>query len=232
MATQDQIVALWGQSRTFRDWPQGVVPVPQPIQGTAFFPGGHGLLLDGTGKTPTTMVVGQDFNTMATYEKARQSGSEFDSSTTWRNIRIVFPQLGLALRECFFTNFYMGLREHGPETGRFPGARDPAFVQCCTRFFESQIEVIKPRLILTLGLAPLQAIAKEIFHLPAPKTLAACDGIYQGLPAAHGSVSLVALTHPSLYFANIRRRRYLGHQGLAAERAMIQQAESRSRSSL
>jgi uracil-DNA glycosylase family 4 len=170
------------------------------------------------------MIVGQDFNTAATYEIARQRGSEFKSSRTWRNIRTVFPKLGLSLRKCFFTNFYMGLRERGPETGRFPGARDRNFVQCCAQFFGRQMEVMRPQVIVTLGLAPLREIGRELFQLQTPKVLSECVDVYIGLAAAHGRVALVALTHPSLYFANVRRGRFLGHQGFDAEAAMIQQA--------
>jgi uracil-DNA glycosylase family 4 len=226
---QTKAEALWDEmSRTFRSYPNGVVPVPGPINGTAFFPGGLGLLLDEScephSDAAPVVVVGQDFNTVATYEIARQKGSEFDTSQTWRNMRTVFPQLGLSIRKCFFTNFYMGLRECGPETGPFPGARDRNFVLCCARFFERQIEVIRPQLIVTLGLAPLKAIGKEVFQLQTPNTLSECVDVYRNLSAAHGRVALVPLTHPSLYFANVRRRRFLGHQGLDAERAMVQQA--------
>jgi uracil-DNA glycosylase family 4 len=215
-------------SRTFRAYPRDVVPVPEPISRTAFFPGGLGLLLDESDEPQSealdVMVVGQDFNTLATYEGARDRGSEFHSSRTWGNIRTVFPKLGLPLRRCFFTNFYVGLRERGPETGPFPGARDRTFVQCCARFFERQMEVITPQLIVTLGFAPLKAIGKEIFQLQAPNTLSKCVDVYRDLSAAHGRVALVALTHPSLYFANVGRRRFQGLEGLDAERAMIQQA--------
>lgn len=214
--------------RTFLSYPKAVVPVPEPISGTAFFPGGLGLLLDEFDEPKSDaldiMVVGHDFNTVASYEIARQRGSEFNTSRTWRNIRTVFPQLGLSLHGCFFTNFYMGLRECGPETGPFPGARDRSFVRNCARFFERQVEVMRPQLIVTLGLAPLKAIRREVFQLATPNTLAECVDVYRGLPGGHGSVALVALTHPSLYFANVRRRRFLGHHGLEAERAMVQEA--------
>jgi uracil-DNA glycosylase family 4 len=224
-----KVEALWYEmSRAFRAYPEGVVRVPEPIMGTAFFPGGIGLLFDGSDEPQSdaanVMVVGNDFNTLAAYEIARQRGSEFDTSQTWRNIRTVFPHLGLSLRKCFFTNFYMGLRERGPETGRFPGARDRKFVQYCARFFERQMEVIRPQLIVTLGLAPLKAIGKEVFQLQTPNTLSECVDVYRDLSAAHGCVALVALTHPSLYFANVRRRRFLDRHGLDAERAMVQHA--------
>ena len=72
----------------------------------------------------------------------------------------------------------MGLREYGPETGPFPGARDSNFVQSCARFFERQIEVIRPQLIVTLGLAPLKAIRKKVFQLQAPNSLSECVDVY------------------------------------------------------
>jgi hypothetical protein len=62
------------------------------------------------------------------------------------------------LEVCVFANFFMGLREAGPETGRFPGA------------------------------------------------------------------TVVALTHPSRYNANVRRRRYRGLLGSDAEQSMIADA--------
>lgn len=217
---------LWDEmARTLPPYPKGVVPVPVPIRGTAFFPGGLGLWLDELGnaepETPEVMVVGQDFNTLASYEVARAKGSEIESSQTWRNIEKVFPKLGLSFRNCFCTNFYMGLRESGPETGTFPGARDPEFVQRSARFFERQLDVMRPKLIVTLGLAPLAAIGKHMFRIPTPSTLSNCVDVYRDLPAAHGSVALVALTHPSLYFANVGRRRFQGLEGIDAESAMV-----------
>jgi len=122
-------------ARTCLVYPPGVVGVPEPIARMASFPGGLGLTPDAT--QIDTMVVGQDFNSVKVYEQARREGMESSSrSATWRTIRSVFPRFGLTPEGCFFTNFYLGLREHGPETGRFPGARDQEFVRRCARFFE------------------------------------------------------------------------------------------------
>jgi hypothetical protein len=220
---------LWDEmSRSFPHYPTGVVPVPERIRGTAFFPGGLGLWIDELGKTepniPEVMVVGQDFNTLASYKIAFGKGSEVNSSQTWRNIETIFPKLGLSIRNCYFTNFYMGLRESGPETGLFPGARDPKFVQRSAHFFERQLEVMAPKLIVTLGMVPLAAVARHIFQIPIPKALSKCVDVYRDLPTVHGSTALVALTHPSLYFANVGRRRFQDLVGLDAERAMVQSA--------
>jgi len=102
--------------------------------------------------------------------------------------------------------------------------RDSNFVQRSAQFFMRQLEVMKPQLIVTLGLAPLAAIGKHVFHIPTPRTLSECMDVYTDLPVAHGGVALVALTHPSLYFANVGRRRFQGLMGLDAERAMIRSA--------
>ena len=111
-------------------YPPGVLAVPGPIARTAFFPGGLGLWLEADDTLQPFpkdfMVVGQDFNTLATYERARKCGSEVNSSATWRNLRTIFMKFNVSLTDCFFTNIYMGLRAVGPETGRFPGVRASA----------------------------------------------------------------------------------------------------------
>ena len=95
------------------------------------------------------------------------------------------PQTGLPLGRCFFTNFYMGLRETGPETGRFPGARDGEFVQRCARFFERQMEAIEPKLIVTLGMPALSAVARVFgcqFQGRYPNALMSSTGLSLSSP--------------------------------------------------
>ncbi|MGH9629211.1 MAG: hypothetical protein ACRD7E_12900, partial [Bryobacteraceae bacterium] len=121
------------------------------------------------------------------------------------------------------------LRAAGPETGRFPGARDREFVKRCVRFFERQMEVARPKVILTLRVEPLRALGQGVFGIPTPSTLAACDQIYPRSPMAHGRVSVVALTHPSLYYANVARRRFRSYTGTDAERAMLDAAKAATR---
>ena len=50
--------------------------------------------------------------------------------------------------------------------------------------------------------------------------------IYQRLPVKHGQVSIVALTHPSLYYANVAHHRFQSYTGIAAEREMIEIAKA------
>jgi uracil-DNA glycosylase len=217
---------LWREMRSaVSPFPEGIADVREAIRGTAFFPGGLGLWLpeDGFGelRTGQIMIVGQDFNSEKVYEQARLAGTEVDSSKTSKVLRRLLPASGISLSQCFFTNLYMGLRKGGSETGTFPGARDRRFVQRCLAFFIKQLEVVRPKLILTLGVEPFHVLAKHLFNVPVAKTLSACVEIYRSLPLAHGSVTVVALTHPSFYDANVWRRKYGRLSGAEAEKAMI-----------
>ena len=223
---------LWAEMESMvQPYATGVVAVPELIERTAFFPGGLGLWME-KGAVLTQfpvrqiMVVGQDFNTLAKYEAARALKSEVGSSRTWQNLQRVFARFNIPLQRCFFTNVYMGLRAVGPETGRFPGARDPAFVDRCINFFQRQMIVARPKLILTLGWEPLRVLAPRVFGIKAPATLSACDEIYSPVHFPHGDGAVVALTHPSLYNANVFRRRYAGFVGIEAEKAMVDAARS------
>ena len=189
---------LWREMQsTVVTYPDGVGAVPEPIEGTAFLPDGYGLWRD-LGSTmcafPTEqiMIVGQDFNSRAAYEEARLIGTETQTSPTWRNLISILSSVEVAPERCFFTNVYMGLRDGGPETGRFAGASDPGFVACCLQFFERQLEVSRPRLILLLGLEPLRVLSRSLLTLPAPATLTASAGIYDAASRAGGSSAVVS----------------------------------------
>lgn len=192
---------LWHEiTKAVSPFPEGVEDVCVPIEGTAFFPGGLGLWLPENG-TPVPfpsgqiMIVGQDFNSKRAYAEALQKGTEVgpNPTATWRELLNVLRLSGISLDRCFFTNLYMGLRTEKPETGRFPGARDKEFVARCINFFKRQLEVARPKLILTLGWEPFRVLAKNYFHETRPKTLTACSKIYT-VPLGYGDATFVALT--------------------------------------
>jgi hypothetical protein len=217
--------------RTVAPFPTGVSPVPEPIEGTAFFPGGLGLWMeepdhDSDFPVGGCMVVGQDFNTVATYERALQSQSELRGSQTWHVLSRLLVRFDIRPERCFYTNAYMGLRAGGPETGRFPGARDSDFVNRCAIFFSRQLAVARPRLLLMLGMEPLRMLGPSLFGIKVPPTLKACDNFYPRQNLDYGETAIVVLTHPSLYYANVSRRRYLRLVGADAEAAMVRDARS------
>lgn len=170
------------------------------------------------------MIVGQDFNTVAAYELARRERSELGVSQTWKVLRRLLGRFNIRPERCFYTNAYMGLRVSGPETGRFCGARDSNFVNRCAIFFGRQLAVARPRLILLLGREPLCMLGPRLLGIQPPSTLMACDNFYPRVDLSHGYAAVVVLTHPSLYHANVGRRRYRGLVGADAEAAMVRDA--------
>ena len=221
-----QATQLWSEvNAAVSPYPHGVLAVPEPLKGTAFFPGGLGLWVDGeqaplSSSLPRVLIVGQDFNTLRAYNRFCRVGTEVGFSATWRNLLPILSTAGVPCEACVFTNFYMGLRESGPESGQFAGAKDPSFKERCASFFIRQVNVWKPTLILTLGLPTLIAVA-GVFGERAPDKICDCDFIFHNLCMGHGLGALVALTHPSYYRANIGRRRYRDLEGATAEQAMI-----------
>ena len=97
-------------------YPPGVMPVPEQIQGTSFFPGGTGLWHGQTAELPAfptggVMVLGHDFHSVQGYEWSRVNQAENLRAPTWRNLRHLLSRVPVQLEQCFFTNIYMGLRE-------------------------------------------------------------------------------------------------------------------------
>ena len=200
-------------------YPEGVLPVPEAIAGTAFFPGGHGLYLeDGPTSFPTgkVMVLGHDFHSEEQYEESRARGMEDLNAPTWRNLLNLLKEVHLAPTDCFFTNFFMGLREGTATTGVFPGKKDKDFVKRCQAFFLEQVAMQRPRTILVLGgqvpklLAPL---SPKLHTWGKAASLGSIDRAGAGLVSQVSfrpdlpPANLVALTHPSLRHANLRHRK-------------------------
>lgn len=217
-------------------YPPGVVEVPKPIAGTAFFPGGSGIWQgEGASSPPRDpvggiMILGHDFHSEEGYERSLKLGGERLTDPTWRNLLHLLREAEIQRSDCFFTNFYMGLREGTATTGVFPGAKDKAFVARCQSFFLKQVEVQQPKVILTLGghvpslIAPL---APQLDVWKGIKKLKDIDS--KGAAVLHevqfgdslSVVSVVALTHPSLRHANAGRREYQGEHGHTAELRML-----------
>ncbi|MCU0712000.1 MAG: hypothetical protein MUC43_08075 [Pirellula sp.] len=218
-------------------YPPGIVAVKERISGTAFFPGGNGLWSAQNNGCFADfpfggiMILGHDFGTVESHRKSVELGHELDCAT-WRNMMPFLESAGVSLSDCFFTNFYMGLRENAQITGKFPGANDLAFVQRCQNFLSRQIQFQKPRAILTLGtwvpslLAPL---SQELEPWLKAKSFSRIDHAGGLMPqcsflgVAH-PINVAALTHPSFRGSNVHRRRYAYKIGDAAELAMVKKA--------
>lgn len=228
-------------------YPRGVLQVPHPIIGTAFFPGGFGLWNPRSAHplpdfpSNGVMVLGHDFHSEAGYHESLVRGSESMQQPTWRNLLDVLGRAEIAPETCFFTNVYMGLRAGTATTGVFPGACDDAFVAHCQRVLLMQLSVQRPSLIITLGLNAPRVLAALSPSLKGWENAAGFRSlnnnnavvrkvVFQGI--ADYATTAVALIHPSLRQASLRYREYRGLRGDAAEITMLKDAIRFSRSRL
>jgi len=223
-----------------KPYPPGMLAIPRPIRGTAFFPGGSGLWGSAESSPALTshrpiMVLGHDFDSEAAYLDSYERGDE-THGPTWRNLRLLFEETGIAIHQCFFTNFIMGMREGSESTGRSPASRDEGFIDRCGRFFIEQLNVVRPKLLLTLGTTVPRMIASRSESLAdwaSVRKLADLDRLGPvrfgvGFRGYRGRVCVAALTHPSLRGPNVRHRRYRGKTGAEAESAMLRHAAKQS----
>ena len=238
-----EIYDLWKQHAAVAPYPVGCVPVRAPIAGTAFFPGGFGLWNPARTSPPPglpvggIMVLGHDFHSEAGYEASLAAGAEPASQPTWRALIEWFEAVGIDPTTCFFTNVYMGLRQGAATTGRFPGASDAAFVERCRTFLRQQLEVQRPRLVLTLGVWVPRLVAPLGRAALAPwleaTTFATIDGpdgmgaLREDVPLfSGGTCTVAALSHPSFWPRSATTRRYRRATGRAAHLDLLRDAIS------
>lgn len=251
VSTRHPVDILFAELAAFGPYPEGVIPLPARIAGTAFFPGGAGLwgVQPGQPLPPFplggVMILGHDFDSLAAFRKSYDAGTEVETlangayrgGATWRNLLPLLHEAGIDPQECFFTNAYMGLRADDESMGQFPGASDADFVTRSKAFFLRQVDLQRPRVIITLGawvpslIAPL---APELSHWVGQRSLGAIDragpvvtGVRFG--GAATPTTVVALTHPSLRGPNVRRRRCETETGQRAELAMLHTALASAR---
>lgn len=230
---------LWSRHHPPGGYPAGVLPVPVPIPGVAFFPGGFGLWRPDLNQplpafpVGEVMVLGHDFHSEAGYRASVRRTRESETQPTWRVLLKLLEQTDIQPSQCFFTNIYMGLRAGHETTGPFIGARDESFVAHCVAFLGEQIALQRPSVILTLGVnvpAIIARIAPKLTDWSAGRGLKYLDRVG---PVRLGvqigtrdpvTASVVALTHPSMRHACIRHRSFRGKTGDSAERLMLREA--------
>lgn len=239
----NEIAQLQTFLRSVEPYPEGTCPVPEMVLCTSFFPGGQGLWYESSQEgipvfpTAGVMILGQDYYTFQGYQDILAHSQTGDvgpekGSRTWSYLLRFLDSVEISPQRCFFTNLFMGLRDNGKSTGEFPGARDAGFVERCLDFFEMQVRVQQPKLILTLGnivphyiahradrLSPWRSCRKWVdFDKSGPVVH---QVIFQGTPEHQCSVA--ALTHPSMRPVNVGRRRYRDMQGNLAEMSMVRE---------
>ncbi len=214
--------------------PEGVVPLPSRLRQFAFFPGSTGTAVGRVVQPGGVMVLGHNFYSVAGFEEIRRSGKDDWASSTGRALVELLPRGGLDPYACFYTNFFMGLIAGKDNVGAFPGRRDANFVRWCLAFLNFQIEVVRPRVVLVLGIQTprrLAALAPQLSGWAMCRSFAVMDaaglGIVDDVQIGGNSLTFVALTHPSIRGPNVHRRRFGGQTGDDAEVAMLKLACAR-----
>jgi len=225
------------------DYPRGVIKVRQRIDGTAFFPGGLGLWKTGANRLlppmpiGEIMILGHDFHSEDGYEESlKRNGEDLQKNPTWRSLLKLLDAAGIERSNCFFTNFFPGIRQGGNAMGTFPGRRDPKFVAKCGELFLKQLLAQRPRIILILGchvpslIAPLADELKSWINVRSFKKIdsspcrPSCRAWFRNGTNSPISANVVALTHPCMRTSNVHRRTYKKLAGHDAEMEMLRDA--------
>jgi uracil-DNA glycosylase len=208
------------------------------IEGMAFFPGGSGMAgPDQVIRNKRIMILGQDQDNETGYEKSLKKRDE-TYSPTWTNLDKLLGEAGIKMEQCFFTNFLMGVRKSGRNTGPSPGLSDSNFLEACSEMLEEQLRKQRPAAILCLGDIPVRLLglvsrrmllatigAQSIKDMDARKSQLLLDVVFDAVPDLRADVCI--LVHPSFRWLNVRRRRFENHRGESAELAMLKKITER-----
>lgn len=183
-----------------------VKQIDEQVNGTAFFPGGAGII-DGTNNDVDILVLGQDFGTVNYFNKLVSTGKLDTACLTWKNMLKLFECSGLEPSRCFFSNVFMGLRTSNKITDSFTS--DKQYISKSLEFLKEQIRIIRPKAIITLGNNPTKMIIKAMDGgLESWDTSGKVTSIRNNSLANFEDLSIycVALLHPSMRYSNIDKR--------------------------
>lgn len=176
------------------------------------------------------MVLGHDWGTVGDFDAYAPKDSENLNNPTWRNMLAFFGKTGIDPKECFFTNFFVGLRTGKSSVGVFPGITNSDYVKRCQDFFVEQVERQKPRLILALGAHVPKLISSTSDDLNDWNKFKSFKKLDQTNLASFRSVkfrnsnhifSIASLVHPCYRQLNAKRRAWNGFSGDDAEVNLI-----------
>jgi hypothetical protein len=220
---------------TVKSYPNEIVPVPEKrLTGTAFFPAGDGIYKEGNWQLKVhypIMVVGQDYDNCFNFKKVRKSDSQSEvtnSNKTWQNLKKILGEKTLS--KCFFTNAIMGLRINDSKNTGVSKALNKGneiFLKENQKFFKVQLNIIQPELIICLGAQIPRFIGgclpEQLSELAKVRSFNDLDsmnkiGIFK-LKYEGGEGTIIFITHPALYYANVGRRK--GGNGREFEEKLI-----------
>jgi uracil-DNA glycosylase len=169
------------------------------------------------------MFVGQDWGDVSSLAALTEDSDSDMKAPTARELVTLLEDVGLPLRQCFFTNALFGAHQTGSDVGRSPGWSSPAFVERCADALWLQIQHIQPRVMVCLG----QEVPRLLVHifpgcaawigLPFTTIDSRGDALLRLTPPIGPVRRLVILLHPCYRKPNLHLRSYKGQSGHAAE---------------
>jgi len=139
-------------------YPKDVLPFPADrLAGTAFFPGGSGLYLEGRDLKKVcfpaegVMMLGHNYDSERGFREASDNHGDILNRGAWRRLLRLLTKANISLSDCFFTNAFMGMCA-GDDNTKYRGRDDTNFRAACLSFLKMQIEIQRPRFIITLGM--------------------------------------------------------------------------------
>lgn len=162
------------------------------------------------------MVVGQDWGGTDNYLK--QSGCDIDGDDTNANLVELLGSINLDVKIpsehqrktptsagiLYFTNAVLCLRKGNATDSGKDGGKEPVskcFRNCASEFLRPQIELVRPRAVVALGLETFKAILRSYgFRLPRSLTIAVETG-----PISIGATYIVPVFHCGARSTNMNR---------------------------
>lgn len=214
---------------------EGIAFNQELLATTAFFPGGYGLYEPETisySEWPEILILGQDFGLFSEFTKMTEGQMQDRSSPTWRNLLSLLEATHIRPADCFYGNVFIGLRHAGKSTGRYIGFTSPRFMTNNDCFLRAQLELIKPKLIITLGVYAPMVLARLTDQLAVWRNSFSFKridnqnaSIQRNANFGTFTATCIALVHPCYRQLNVKFRRYQGYQGEEAERQMLKDIE-------
>lgn len=230
------LITEWQQQATTVAPPENtrISPARGGLNGPAFFPEGLGLQsLTAHSAWPELMAIGHNFG-CEDYRKEIDAAGREDNKPTWRNLRNLLTDAGVAVESCYMTNWFVGLQPGSTQVGDFLLRPDPRYETECRQLLLKQIGGLRPRTILLLGLdvvSRAHEIMPSLEIWAGAGNWASVDKSRIGPVAYNAEVqgtgiraNVVALLHASFSPSNQRHRRSATFAGPKPEAEMIRRA--------
>lgn len=126
-----------------------VTPIePLEREGLSFFPGHRGFL-GSAFPVGGVMLVANNFDNFAGWEAYRQDPTAVDDSRTSKKLRKILDAAGVAVEDCWLTNYALGVMD--AETSQYEFPRKVREHLQLARVFSECVDIMRPRLIVAMG---------------------------------------------------------------------------------